>query len=142
MVGQTLKKAAKVLVVFALLLSFTSQSFAQSPAGDTTGRPTSTGPRKQLATILFMGLGGAILGLSTLSFYGRPQDKLSNIAIGFAFGVIVGTTYVTYKAATNPQDFYGLEPLREFDSTGRGAGFLAKEARMPTPLRTSWTFEF
>src|SRR5580704_14870733 len=32
------------------------------------------GPRKQLATIIFAGLGGAILGLSTLSFYGRPQD--------------------------------------------------------------------
>ena len=42
-----------------------------------------------LATILFAGLGGSILGLSTLSFYGRPQDKLQNIAIGFAVGVIV-----------------------------------------------------
>ena len=64
------------------------------------------GPRKQLATIVFAGLGGAILGLSTLSFYGRPQDKLSNIAIGFALGVIIGTSMVTFRAATNPDQFY------------------------------------
>ena len=61
----------------------------------------------RIATVLFAGLGGAVLGLSTLSFYGRPQDKLANIAIGFAGGVILGTTFVTYKAATNPSEFYG-----------------------------------
>ena len=71
------------------------------------------GPRRQLATIVFAGLGGAILGLSTLSFYGRPQDQLVNIAIGFAVGVIAGTTYVTIKSATS-KDYYGsAEPLPE-----------------------------
>ena len=66
------------------------------------------GPRKQLATIIFAGLGGALMGLSTLSFYGRPQDYLVNIPIGCAIGVIAGTAYVTYRAATNPQELYGL----------------------------------
>jgi hypothetical protein len=66
----------------------------------------ATGPRRQMATIIYSGLGGAVLGLSTLSFYGRPQEKLSNIAIGFALGIIAGTTYVTYQAATNPNQFY------------------------------------
>jgi hypothetical protein len=69
-----------------------------------TGQDTTvikkSGPRRQLATILFAGLGGAILGLSTLSFYGRPQDNLGNIGLGFAVGVIGGTIYVTYKSAT------------------------------------------
>jgi hypothetical protein len=51
------------------------------------------------------GIAGAILGLSTLSFYGRPQDKLSNIAIGFAIGVIGGAVYTTYKAASAPRDW-------------------------------------
>lgn len=64
------------------------------------------GPRRQIALIIFAGLGGAILGLSTLSFYGRPQDRLSNIAIGFALGIIGGTVYVTYKAAAEPRSFY------------------------------------
>ena len=67
------------------------------------------GPAQVLA-----GLGGAILGLSTLSFYGRPQDYLANIAVGFAVGIIAGTVYVTYKAASEPRSFYsvhgGTEP--------------------------------
>lgn len=83
---------------------------AQGRGGELGGdRPSSGGPRRQLATIIYSGLGGAVLGLSTLSFYGRPQDKLSNIAVGFAVGVIVGTIAVTYSAATNPDDFYGLQ---------------------------------
>ncbi len=65
----------------------------------------SSGPRRQLATIVFAGLGGAILGLSTLSFYGRPQDQLVNIAIGFAVGVIAGTAYVTVKSVST-RDYY------------------------------------
>jgi hypothetical protein len=73
-----------------------------------------SGPRRQLATIVFAGLGGAILGLSTLSFYGRPQDKLSNIAIGFAVGVISGTVYVTFKSAKEPSTYYGDDKAVEY----------------------------
>ena len=80
------------------VLLFSSLSFSQT---EETTRRHSSGPRRQLATIVFAGLGGAILGLSTLSFYGRPQDQLSNIAIGFA----VGITYVTIKSATS-RDYY------------------------------------
>jgi hypothetical protein len=131
------KSLAKVLLVTALVFSFATQSFAQGTDG-TNSKPSSSGPRKQLATILFMGLGGAVLGLSTLSFYGRPQDRLSNIAIGFAFGVIAGTSYVTYKAATNPQEMYGLQL---HDQSGRGAGSLAF-TKEPAPFKAGWTFEF
>lgn len=46
------------------------------------------------------------MGLSTLSFYGRPQDKLTNIPIGFGIGVVIGTVYMTYQAAANPDEFY------------------------------------
>ena len=51
--------------------------------------------RKSVATIIFAGLGGAILGLSTLSFYGNPQDHLGNISTGFALGIVAGTVFVT-----------------------------------------------
>ena len=97
-----------ILVVF-LCLSFVPPSYAQVPPAGQTEGSTISGPRKQLATIVFAGLAGAILGLSTLSFYGRPQDYLSNIAIGFAIGVIVGTSYTTYKAATKPYEFYNYQ---------------------------------
>lgn len=85
----------KKTLISLLIIGMTSSAFAQ----DTTVRKKG-GPRRQLATILFAGLGGAILGLSTLSFYGRPQDNLGNIGLGFAAGVIAGTIYVTYKSAT------------------------------------------
>lgn len=95
-------------VVMLLSLSIASPSLAQGSRGGEQ-RSTLSGPRKQLATIVFAGLGGAVLGLSTLSFYGRPQEKLSNIVIGFALGIFAGTAYVTYKAAKNPQELYGLD---------------------------------
>jgi len=101
------KMAAQTILLIAMIFSTTlvpATSFAQ---GTNVERPPAGGPRRQLATIIYSGLGGAVLGLSTLSFYGRPQDKLANIAIGFAVGVIVGTVAVTYSAATNPDEFYG-----------------------------------
>ena len=101
-------RVARSLLCLFLSLALASTAGAQGappPAPD--GASHSGGPRKQLATIIFAGLGGAILGLSTLSFYGRPQDKLSNIAIGFAFGIISGTTYVTFRAARDPNELYG-----------------------------------
>ncbi len=99
-------KLGRAFAVTIVVVSISVSAFAQGTAPEQRAKP-SGGPRRQLATILFAGLGGAVLGLSTLSFYGRPQEKLSNIAIGFAFGVIGGTTYVTYKAATGPSEFYG-----------------------------------
>ena len=82
--------------------------------------PITTSTRKRLAGIVFSGLGGAVLGLSTLSFYGRPQDNLQNIAIGFGLGVIGGAIFTTYKAVRKPyedyerrQDYLGTQKEKE-----------------------------
>ena len=133
-------KFARLSIAMMLVTSVSFSALAQTTPS-TAGETHSTGgPRRQLATILFAGLGGAVLGLSTLSFYGRPQDKLSNIAIGFAAGVIVGTTYVTYKAATNPTEFYGTRPQIEDDmnATNRSKTESAPQ-RAPT---FAMTFDF
>lgn len=87
-----------------VVLLFSAQSFAQ--ANNQTSS-TKIGPKKQLTMIFLSGLGGAVLGLSTLSFHGRPQDHLGNIAIGFAVGVVFGTIYVTYNTATKPKEYLG-----------------------------------
>jgi len=105
-----IRKSVSVVVLICLILvsPVGAQEEEEKPAG-------IGGPRRQLAVIIFAGLGGAILGLSTLSFYGRPQEKLANIAVGFALGVITGTIYVTYRAATIPrQSFATLEPYEKF----------------------------
>lgn len=56
-------------------------------------------PKQQISIILFSGLGGAILGLSTLSFYDRPQDHLRNIALGGAIALIGSVIFTTVYAA-------------------------------------------
>ncbi|MEO0334829.1 MAG: hypothetical protein AAF202_00430 [Pseudomonadota bacterium] len=97
----------RIILLVLLTLSLGFPAYAQYPQSNTQNEAGITsGPRKQLAVIVFAGLAGAILGLSTLSFYGRPQDHLSNIAVGFAVGIIIGTSYTTYKAATQPYEFY------------------------------------
>ena len=103
-------KIARILLVLSFLLS-TFEGAPKVWAQQTVGEKSDlTGTRKQLATIIFAGLAGALLGLSTLSFYGRPQEHLSNLAMGFAFGVIGGTIFTTYKAAANPYDAYDIGP--------------------------------
>lgn len=53
--------------------------------------------REKFSIIMYSTIGGAILGLSTLSFYGKPSDHVSNIYTGAALGLIGGATYVGYK---------------------------------------------
>jgi hypothetical protein len=109
----SMKSVGKLVCVLMMAVALAAPSFAN--AQDASSTTTRGGPRRQLATIVFAGLGGAVLGLSTLSFYGRPQDHLANIALGFAGGVIIGTSVVTYRAATNPSEFYGVRPQQEQD---------------------------
>ncbi len=121
-----------VLICFTVqMISLPQQSCAQSQNGVDEVR-RSSGPRRQLATIIFAGLAGAILGLSTLSFYGRPQDKLSNIAVGFAIGIIVGASYTTYKTATDPYEYLTVEPIE------RGRNLAAHKPAMT--LGYQWSF--
>jgi hypothetical protein len=130
------RQITKIFLVLTLCVCSASTSFAEAVPRE-TDKPSSNGPRKQLATILFAGLGGAVLGLSTLSFYGRPQDKLENIAIGFAIGVIAGTSYVTYKAAMQPSEFYGTQSQLERDTLK-----LSQRETQRTPFVASMTFDF
>ena len=143
----TIRMMMRLAFVLVLIVGVSIQGHAQTNAagGSAQGEQktrSSGGPRKQLATIIFCGLGGAILGLSTLSFYGRPQDKLSNIAIGFAFGVIAGTSYVTYKAATNPAEFYGTSPTTSWLEQQPGQENLAAFRARPEPVPFSLGYKF
>lgn len=137
----------KIVIKFSVILSLTTSStmflgvplaFAQEQKKEDEA-PTLTGPRKQLATIIFAGLAGAIMGLSTLSFYGRPQDHLENIALGFAVGVIGGTSWATFKAATDPSEFYG-ESLGYIHTRGFADSAQMASAWEVRPLKMQWSF--
>ncbi|MCB0393469.1 MAG: hypothetical protein KDD25_02855 [Bdellovibrionales bacterium] len=110
-----MKRASRFLMSVMFVLTVSSTGWAQDKEAEKETR--ALGPRRQLATIIFAGLGGAVLGLSTLSFYDRPQDKLANIAIGLAIGLISGTIYVTVKTVSQPADYYGeKEAMNRFHS--------------------------
>ncbi|MCB0411058.1 MAG: hypothetical protein KDD22_00935 [Bdellovibrionales bacterium] len=136
------KCLVSILLCITLSTPVYAQTYGGAPGGKTEGT-SSGGPRKQLATIIFAGLAGAILGLSTLSFYGRPQDYLSNIAIGFAVGVIIGTSYTTYQAATKPHEFYNSEyDLYDRPSSELGIGLSHDFTLGDTPKGLSYQFSF
>jgi hypothetical protein len=134
-------------LVLAVCVLFSAQAFfpQAGQAQVAEQRSELSGTRKQLATIVFAGLGGAILGLSTLSFYGRPQDHLSNIAIGFALGIIGGTIYTTYKVASKPYEAYDFATLDQevraqfYDEEFKRTELLAHTQRVPT-IGYSWDF--
>lgn len=133
----------KAVLVISIIVFSGATAVAQVPQEKKSSN--GMGPRKQMATIIFSGLGGAILGLSTLSFYGRPQDKLSNIAVGFAIGIIAGTVYTTYKAATKPyypEDAgpYSRENLYKPDFNEPTYAYKEKPSAANTTLGYKWTF--
>ena len=45
---------------------------------------------QDISTVAAIGAGGAILGLSTLSFVEDPKDHLKNVLIGGSIGIIIG----------------------------------------------------
>jgi uncharacterized membrane protein len=128
----SMNNIVSLIMIFAFTVT-TPQAFAQK--AKTQGNATE-GPRRHLSTIVFAGVAGAVLGLSTLSFYGRPQEKLTHIAIGAAIGIIGGAMFSTFKAATDPKDFYGLReqgPNPEFwnlalESRAQPEGYIPKAA--------------
>jgi hypothetical protein len=82
--------------VIALLLTWCPASYAQNDIMQDS--------IKDITTVLVMGAGGAVLGLSTLSFTETPKNHLRNILVGGAIGIIVGVGYVAYKQASVGQE--------------------------------------
>ncbi len=69
------------------------------------------------------GAGGAILGLSTLSFYDKPSKHIANVWTGAAIGVIAGVIFVAYNSAQKgSEDLVSQHSSEEF-STSERAGW-------------------
>ena len=56
---------------------------------------------------------GALLGLSTLSFGEKPQQRFRNIAIGASLGVIAGVGITIYLAATDDTIYERIDPIED-----------------------------
>ncbi|MFP5518413.1 MAG: hypothetical protein ACLGGX_00795 [Bdellovibrionia bacterium] len=110
------------MILITLSFSFASIASAQAPLQSA---------KRNSAIILFSSLGGAILGLSTLSFYGDPENHTNNITTGALLGLAVGAGYVVSnsksEAAAIENDFAELK---------KKSGF------KPAPIVLSFNFDF
>lgn len=94
----TLKKYLSFsLLLSALMLVNPSLSMAQSKEEGTGFVDDSL---KDISIVLGSAVGGAVLGLSTLSFVDEPSKHLKNISVGGAIGVVVGVGIVVFSQAT------------------------------------------
>lgn len=78
-------------------------------------------------TVAGAGIGGAVLGLSTLSFVEEPGDHLKNILVGAALGVMGGVAFVGYTTANKGREIYY-----------EGGSIFRKNKDFSTNNRISW----
>jgi len=68
------------------------------------------------------GAGGALIGLSTLSFYDKPSKHISNVWTGAAIGIIAGVVFVAYSSAQKgSEELQGSLPSQGFSTSERVA---------------------
>lgn len=88
-------------LILAFFLFFAAvPGFAQ-----TDGENTLRAWKRDTAIVLFSAVGGGILGLSTLSFYGQPQEHTSNVSLGALIGLTAGVSYILWENAQSPSTF-------------------------------------
>lgn len=115
----------KTLTTFffiSLLMLITRPSLAQSNKSDLVDSSI-----RDITTVMMTGAGGAVLGLSTLSFVDEPKDHLRNILVGGAIGIIVGVGVVAYNQANVSKD--------DFKKTG---SYDRDTPEFSTPARHHW----
>ena len=83
-----MQKLITAALILFLSCSITSAAWAQ-PVNQ-----SQKSFKRSAATVIFASLGGGVLGLSTLSFYGKPQEHTDNITTGVAVGLIAGLIYI------------------------------------------------
>ena len=106
-----MKRWLSAFIVFQLL----TLNMAMAQEADDVIKKT----QDDIMLVAAAGAGGAVLGLSTLSFYDKASTHISNIWTGAAIGIIVGVIFVAYNSAQK-----GSEELAGVAST---EGFSTRE---------------
>ncbi len=116
------------VLLSALILFMSQASMAQAERS----------VKRNVATVMFATLGGAILGLSTLSFYGEPQEHTNNITVGALVGFVAGVGYVVYDSSRPAQPSYEYSQAFDLDLKSRRAS--AYSAKAPPIFQLSYNF--
>ncbi|ATH08796.1 hypothetical protein BIY24_12815 [Halobacteriovorax marinus] len=114
-------KFNKMFLILMTAFSLSLAPSAMAQEGESSILQESVG---DLTTVAAIGLGGAILGLSTLSFTEEPKDHLKNILVGGAIGIIAGVGIVAWQQATKSKgviESHGMNSSEEFSTARRVA---------------------
>lgn len=139
------KRECQIMGFRILFLAFNLIALTLSTSGwaqsyENQGRYLSA-PAKKLkrsfTTIIFSSLAGGALGLSTLSFYGRPQEHTVNVTTGILLGLVGGLGYVVYQTT---QD--NLSPqYQSFDPNQSPGRDFRIASQTPITFSFHWDFE-
>ncbi|MBX3039876.1 MAG: hypothetical protein KF789_04095 [Bdellovibrionaceae bacterium] len=72
-----------------------SSAVAQVPSQNENLRSWKRGA----AIVMFSGLAGGVLGLSTLSFYGNPEEHTENVTTGALIGMLGGAGFLLWESS-------------------------------------------
>jgi hypothetical protein len=98
-----LKNFFVIIISFVVVNApFLSNIYAQDANVEALVEDTKT----DLLIVISGGLGGAILGLSTLSFVDEPKKHTRNIIVGSSIGIIAGVAFVAYNQANKSQKMF------------------------------------
>lgn len=95
--------------------------------------------KRNIATVLFASLGGAVLGLSTLSFYGDPEEHTNNIGTGALLGFLGGVSYLAYDSSRPGAPVYDYSQSFGIDYRSRRASATQVAKSLPL-VQYSFTF--
>ncbi len=109
-----MKKLICALLSLSLLTTAVNPAFAQESEDDIIKNT-----QNDIMLVAVAGAGGAVLGLSTLSFVEKPSKHVSNIWTGAALGIIAGVIFVAYNSAQKGSE--DLQSSSEFSSSERVA---------------------
>ncbi len=109
-----MKKLICALLSLSLLATAVNPAFAQESEDDIIKNT-----QNDIMIVAAAGAGGAVLGLSTLSFVEKPSKHVSNIWTGAALGIIAGVIFVAYNSAQKGSE--ELQSSSEFNSSERVA---------------------
>lgn len=145
----------RVKRVFAIILLFSlcGASMAQDqPQEETSNNDVFESSKSDFMIVVAGGLAGAILGLSTLSFYDEPKEHTNNILMGASLGLIAGVVVVAMGQATQSQNmnYSGHHPNfyknRGFDTYARinSLSDMRQNYKVEefTPLNVNFNFSF
>ena len=138
-----LPDARKIISLFFLLACFTTAAYGQDQRDGAFWQDSM----QDLSIVMYGGIGGMILGLSTLSFAKRPAKKTYNIVIGGAIGVAAGVAVVIYNQAMKsrtvlPQAGPDNTPSAYFKSWEREQWHAAEAPVMQGPILVAHQISF